>query len=87
MIRGCIFYEPPSRGQNNKTENLSDWSIKELEADAGADEGAKCEDHPEVHGTKFENHLAVYGTKCKYYTEDTPEEQKSVSSRWLAVIW
>ena len=36
----------------------------EVEADAGADEGAKCEDHQEVHGTKFENHLEVYGTKC-----------------------
>ena len=57
----------------------SDWSIKkiEVEADAGAEaEGAKCE-----------NHSAVHGTKCESHTEDTPEEQKSVSSSWLAIIW
>ena len=68
-----------NRSQNEKSENLSDWSIKEIEveADAGAEaEGAKCENHSEVHGTKCESH-----------TEDTPEEQKSVSSSWLAIIW
>ena len=61
-----------NRSQNNKSENLSDWSIKEVEADAWADEGAKCEDYPEVHGTKCENH-----------TEDTRSRNLYSHADWL----